>query len=169
MRQSEPFDAPSRVLAGFEGVVVGTLHGTSHPGALYVDYAGNGHGPLPARTTVPLSTDQIAAALRGSQGVLLVFEGRDPALPIIIGLVQSSPASPFAELLSPSRQPPERALEARLDGERVVLNAEREIVLRCGAASITLRSDGKVLIRGAYVETHSRGVNCIKGGSVRIN
>jgi hypothetical protein len=42
-------------------------------------------------------------------------------------------------------------------------------VLQCGSASLTLRRDGRVLIRGAYVETHSRGVNRIKGGSVKIN
>lgn len=161
---------PSRVLPGFaDGAVVGRLHETSLPGALYVDYAGNAHGPLRARSTVPLSADQISAALQGAQGVLLMFEGRDPALPIIVGLIQPPAPSPFAELLSTSRQPPARPLEASLDGERVVLSAEREIVLRCGAASLTLRRDGKVLIRGAYVETHSRGVNRIKGGSVKIN
>ena len=170
MSQSDPLHTSSSVLAGFaDGVVVGRLHGTSLPHALYVDYAGTGHGPLLARTTIPLSADLIAAALQGGQGVLLVFESRDPALPIIVGLIQPPAPSPFAELLSASRQPSAPPLEARLDGERVVLNAEREIVLRCGAASLTLRRDGKVLIRGAYVETHSQGVNRIKGGSVRIN
>lgn len=62
-----------------------------------------------------------------------------------------------------------QAVEARVDGKRLVLEAENEIVLRCGAASITLTRDGKILVRGTYVETHSRGVNRIKGGAVRIN
>ncbi len=64
---------------------------------------------------------------------------------------------------------PERPDEARLDGERVVLSADKEIVLKCGKASITLTRAGKVLIRGAYLLNRSSGVNRIKGGSVQIN
>ena len=60
-------------------------------------------------------------------------------------------------------------LEALVDGRRVVVEAEDEIVLRCGEASITLRRNGRVVVRGTYVETRSKGVNRIKGGSVQIN
>ena len=55
------------------------------------------------------------------------------------------------------------------DGKRVVIEGEEEVSLRCGEASITLRRDGRVVVRGAYVETHASGTNRIKGGSVRIN
>ncbi len=58
---------------------------------------------------------------------------------------------------------------AQLDGERLEFSAEREIVLRCGKASITLTRAGKVIIRGAYLSSRSTGVNRIKGGSVQIN
>lgn len=169
MSQSAARASHAALASVASGVVVGRLHGSSLPDTICVDYAGNGRGPLPARTTIPLSADAIEAALRSAQGVLLVFENGDPTLPIIVGLIQQPAPSPFTELLSASRQPPEGPLEARLDGERVVLKAEREIVLQCGAASLTLRKDGRVLIRGAYVETHSRGVNRIKGGTVKIN
>ena len=37
------------------------------------------------------------------------------------------------------------------------------------AASITLRRNGRLVVRGAYVETRAEGVNRIKGGSVKIN
>ena len=62
-----------------------------------------------------------------------------------------------------------KKVEARLDGERVILEGHQEITLKCGEASITLRRDGKIVVRGAYVETHARGVNRIKGGAVKIN
>jgi|GEM_PF-3849539 len=39
----------------------------------------------------------------------------------------------------------------------------------CGGASITLRRDGKVVLKGIYLETHATGVNHIKGGTVQIN
>jgi hypothetical protein len=32
-----------------------------------------------------------------------------------------------------------------------------------------LRRDGKILVRGIYVETYAKGVNRIKGGSVKVN
>jgi uncharacterized protein DUF6484 len=168
--QRVPLGMAEGSLAAFHaGVVVGRLDASSMPGALYVDYAGNGRGPLPARTTLPLSAQVIDAAARTAQGALLVFENGDPTLPIVVGLLQQPAVSPLAELLAASPEAPAGPVEARLDGERVVLEARREIVLKCGAASLTLRRDGKVLIRGAYVETHSRGVNRIKGGSVKIN
>ena len=61
------------------------------------------------------------------------------------------------------------AIEALVDGKRVVLEAQDEIVLRCGKASITLRRNGRIVIRGTYVETRAEGTNRIKGGSVQIN
>ena len=49
------------------------------------------------------------------------------------------------------------------------ITAEKEIVLKCGKASITLTKAGKVIIRGTYLLNRSSGVNRIKGGSVQIN
>jgi uncharacterized protein (DUF2345 family) len=60
-------------------------------------------------------------------------------------------------------------IEADADGRRVRLSAKDEIVLECGEASITLRRNGRVLIRGAYVETSAGGTNRIKGAQVRVN
>ena len=61
------------------------------------------------------------------------------------------------------------AAEARVDGKRVVITGEEEVELRCGEASIVLSKSGKLVIRGAYVETRAKGTNRIKGGSVQIN
>jgi len=72
-------------------------------------------------------------------------------------------------------QHPERTTEARapftadVDGERVLLRARKEIVLKCGKASITLTKVGKVLIRGVYLLSRSSGVNRIKSGLVQAN
>lgn len=69
----------------------------------------------------------------------------------------------------PARQAASQAVQVRLDGERLELEARDEIVLRCGRASITLRRNGRVVLRGAYVETSSEGVNRVKGAAVKIN
>jgi hypothetical protein len=182
-------DEPARpsaaaALAQGAGVVVGWVDPSSTPERLWVDHAGNGCGPRVARTTIAISPAMLARAIAARQGALLVFENADPALPIIIGLIQTPEASAFEALLDAPRAQPERevarevshpaalarpARPARLDGESVVLEGEREVVLRCGDASLTLRRDGKAILRGAYVETHSRGINRIKGGAVKIN
>jgi hypothetical protein len=60
-------------------------------------------------------------------------------------------------------------VEASVDGERLEFTASREMVFRCGEASITLTRAGKVLIQGCYLLSRSSGVNRIKGGSVQIN
>ena len=55
------------------------------------------------------------------------------------------------------------------DGERTTVEAETELTLRCGKASITLRSDGKVEIRGETIVSQAVGANRIRGGSVQLN
>jgi hypothetical protein len=95
-------------------------------------------------------------------------EGGDPHWPIIMGLIQHPKRMPSTspERISSETQKP---IDAEVDGERLVFTAKKEIVLRCGKASITLTHAGKVLIRGAYLLSRSSGVNRIKGGSVQIN
>jgi hypothetical protein len=51
----------------------------------------------------------------------------------------------------------------------LVFEATREVVLRCGPSSLTLRKDGKVLLKGAAVVSHATGLNRIKGAAVQIN
>jgi hypothetical protein len=139
----------------------GILVGRDERGAL-VDYPGNPHGVLVARSTVSFDGVSVDAAAR--RQVLLVFEQERSDDPIIVGFLE-----PRATGRAPAPPPPSESLETKVDGRRVVLEAQDEIELRCGEASITLRRNGRVVIRGAYVETRSRGVNRIKGGAVQIN
>jgi hypothetical protein len=60
-------------------------------------------------------------------------------------------------------------IEVDADGERLIVTAREQLVLRCGDARITLTKAGKVLIEGKFVSSRSSGVNRIKGGSVQIN
>jgi hypothetical protein len=133
--------------------IVGVLVGLTDSGNALVDFQGNETGrPLVARSTVSLAETKI-----GSE-VVLLFDDGDCGNPIILGFIQSEPM-----LKS------EKLIDVRLDGEKLLFSAEREIVLRCGKASITLTRAGKLLIEGAYVSSRSSGVNRIRGGSVQIN
>ena len=150
---------------------IGRLVTGSSVERLVVDFDGNASGPLAARSTVMPDEALIEYAVTHRVPAALMFENGDPRLPIVLGLLQQDQgATLFAALLALARQPsPAMPREARVDGKRVVLEGHDEIVLTCGEASITLKRDGKVILRGAYVETQATGVNRIKGGSVKIN
>jgi hypothetical protein len=104
--------------------------------------------PIPARSVVPLTSADIG------REVVALFEQYDPARPLIMGIIRA-----------PRKEP----VRTEIDAEKLVFTAEREIVLRCGEASITLTRAGKVLIEGAYVLTKAAGMNRVKGAAVQIN
>jgi len=137
-----------------DGVVIGLLVGFDGEGRPLVAYPGNPiDGAVNARCTAwPNPAD-------AGREVALLFEGGDPALPVLIGVVQRARTDDI--------QP--GAAVAQLDGQRLVLSAEREVVLQCGKASITLTREGKVLIRGSYVLSRSSGAQRIRGATVEIN
>jgi hypothetical protein len=149
-----PIEAATAALAG---VVVGELIALDEDGATpLVRHDGQpGTAALRARTTVDLHGAHIGA------GVLLLFERGDAARPIVIGVLRDRAGWPLPT------PPAQVAVEA--DGERLVVTAREQLVLRCGKASLTLTKAGKVLIEGTYLLSRSSGVNKIKGGSVQLN
>lgn len=111
-----------------------------------------------ARSTVALQRKMIDIQ------VVVMFEDGKPEFPIILGIIQGE-QSEEAALLSTTLIP----LNAQIDNERVVISAEREVVLRCGDASITLTRAGKVIIKGNYIISRSAGYNKIKGAAIELN
>jgi hypothetical protein len=139
------------------GVVLGTLIGLGDSTRPLVDFPGNpSRKCLEARSIAVLEKEDIG------REVLLQFEEGDHKRPVVLGLLQSPKDRPGT-----ARD--DRIVDLQIDRERLVVTADKELVLRCGEASITLTSAGKVLIRGTYVLTRSSGLNRIKGGVVHIN
>lgn len=135
------------------GVTIGKFLGFQN-GRHLVNFPANPRASgLVAQTCVSLTPANI-----GRQ-VILAFDDNDQERPVILGLL----VEPEAECSDAS------PINVQIDGERLVLSANREIVMRCGEASITLTRAGKVLIRGAYVLSRSSGANRIKGAAVEIN
>lgn len=89
---------------------------------------------VPARSAVPLLRGHVGAT------VVVLFENGNSNRPIIVGVLQDGAAA------APDARAP--CVSADVADDRVVLTAEREIVLRCGDASITLTRAGKVVIKG---------------------
>ena len=139
------------------GVVIGELIGMTDEGRVpLVLYPGQRSTvALRARTVLDLHGAHIG------RSVVLMFEGGNPLHPIIMGVLQEGDGWPL------DQRP--HQVEVDVDGERMIVNAKEQLVLRCGKASITLTKAGKVLIKGSYVLSRSSGVNRIKGGSVQLN
>ena len=102
--------------------------------------------------------------LQAGHDPLLYAEGdevlvwRDPGTPgrgVILGRIGATHAVPV--------------LESDAMPDELVLEARQNLVLKCGDGSITLRADGKVLIKGKELVSHAQRMNRIKGGAVSIN
>lgn len=117
---------------------------------------------LRARMTASLAALN-AAALIGREALLL-FENNDPMRPIAVALLHS-PFGDSQDLVIDAGDD----LDARVDGRRVVIQAEQSLELRCGKASIVIDAAGKVTIRGTHLLSRSTGPIRIKGGHVDIN
>jgi len=120
-----------------------------------------------ARLAVEVSVARLRLAIEQRQSAVLAFEDGDAGKPIVLGfLAPAQPAQARDEAPDPAQG---LVVETEADGRRVRLQAQEEIVLQCGESSISLKRNGRVVIRGAYIETNATTTNRIKGGNVRIN
>ena len=53
--------------------------------------------------------------------------------------------------------------------DELVLEATKSLTLRVGDGSITIRGDGRILIKGKDLVSHAQRTNRIRGGAVAIN
>ena len=155
MMEAPPARPPDAASPG--GVVIGELIGMTDEGRTPLVLFSGQHGSaaVRARTVVDLYGPHIG------QPVVLMFDTGDTTRPIVMGVLRQAVGWPLAE--------PPAQVEVDADGERMIVSAKEQLVLRCGKASITLTKAGKVLIEGSYVSSRSTGVNRVKGGSIQLN
>lgn len=182
--RDESADADSPALSPGE-IVLGTLVGIDTNGNGLVTYPQN----ITAAPVVAVSTLAVTHQQVGRQTALL-FAGGDFQKPVIMGFIHS-PLHDLLQNFSYESDEPSgaeedhqvfdnpltesdatRSLEreiVRVDGKKVIIEGEEEVVLMCGESSITLTKAGKIIIRGKYLLSRSTGVNRILGGSVQVN
>jgi hypothetical protein len=145
----------------FQAAKRGRIVAIDERGQIFVSVAAK-MKPTLAVLSANVDERSVRTALDAQADVILLFEDGDVSRPIIIGLFPSA----AKEVPAATAQP---WIEADVDGRRIRVVAKDEIVFLCGKASITMRRNGKLIVRGTHVETNSEGTNRIKGGQVKIN
>ncbi|GAC19415.1 DUF6484 domain-containing protein [Paraglaciecola arctica] len=117
--------------------------------------------PVVAQAIVTIKDDPLL--LSGNNVIL--FMGGD--IPIIMGFI--------SDTLDPEHQSSSGLLgdvltsSLHVDGKKIILQAQNEVVLKCGKSSLSLSRNGKVTIKGTNITTRSSGANKIKGANVQVN
>lgn len=124
-------------------------------------------GPRAARVLSGPDGDELVRPENCGQEVLLLFQDGDPDRPIVVGRLGGAAAEALSLLRE--RPDPGRARNVVVDGDRVKIVADKEIVLECGEGSITIRKDGKIVVKGTHLLSRSKGPHRIKGARVDIN
>lgn len=152
LAEHEAQQEKSRPLRHTNDILIGSIIAFDSPASPRVTFPNAPPEGISARAMLTLTPDDIG------REVALMFEGGDPLRPIVMG-----------RMAMPSAQETPPIIEAEVDDRRVEIEAQEQLVLRCGESSITLTRAGKIIIRGKYVLSQSAGVNRIQGASVEIN
>jgi hypothetical protein len=128
---------------------MGRLAGIDAEGRLLVTCDGVVAPPLACAIGVADSEAALRRAVTERRPVLFVVPEPEGSPPVVIALVRAGIAADTP-----------RVLEVR---------AGEQLVVRCGRASITLRKDGRVTVRGTRVVSASSGANKIKGATIALN
>ena len=146
--------------------VIARLAGSGPDDEILVD-TGTGT-PCTARLMAGADRRELGKVGNRGREVLVVFQNGDRTKPIIVGLMDE-PLESLVQMKSAAFDLSERKKEVRIDGKRLVIEAKDEIELKCGQGSITIRKDGKIVVKGTNLLSRSAGPNRIKGGSISLN
>jgi hypothetical protein len=145
------------------GLALGRIARVDADGTVLVNVDDDAKAPLrcialeTASAVTPLGADDLVIVVRGNaSGGMGVVLGR-PGMPWV-----SAPGAPPGMVIVPGDQPDDPPVS-------LTLQATDELTLRVGDGSITIRKDGRILIKGKDLVSHAQRMNRIKGGAVSIN
>lgn len=144
--------APARAERAASAAAVGmrTAQVTSISGRRVTLTLRGSQGPVQGEIAPEVDADVVADACENGDAVLVeVAEGDAP---VVVGVLQTR-----------------RPKEIRLRAGTVVLEGEREILLRSGRGAIRIREDGDIEVVGSRISAASRGLFRIVGRLLRLN
>lgn len=115
------------------------------------------------------TSDAHPLALAPGDVVLVWHAPHGGEAPVILGRVGRRRAAPPAPAAAPAAASEAAPSDADTIPDELVIEARHNLTLKCGQGSITIRHDGKILIKGKDLVSHAQRMNRIKGGAVAIN
>lgn len=161
-----PFENIPSLMAFANAPTIVRLAGAGPAGEILVEVGAT--APCAARMTADVDRSALSQARNRGREVLVVFQDGDRNKPIIVGLMEE-PLESLVNMEVSAPETPSHKQELRIDGKRLVIEADDEIELKCGQGSITIRKDGKIVLKGTNLLSRSSGPNRIKGGSISLN
>ena len=110
----------------------------------------------------------VPAVLPG-QSVLLQFVCADFSRPVVLGVLASSSAVEALPSQEQDQQPCPALVQSQVPDRTLTLQAEQQLVLRCGKASLVMQADGTIELRGTDVMSRASGQNALRGASISLN
>ena len=147
-------------------VVIGILVGFDGAGQPLVAFAENPDDVCqPALFTGHLSHEDTG------KKVALLFPAGNAHKPMIIGIVRERVKDTVNVngLFEQNDESQANAISLQMNRRKIELNAEDEIVLRCGPARIELSKNGHVAIKGLSIDSSAQKLHRIKGAKTDIN
>lgn len=116
-------------------------------------------------TAETLITSDVPLTLSPNDRVLCLVEAENHEHGVILGRLGG---------VTPRPETHERIRRAAIETDdqpqdSLTIEAKHSLTLRVGDGSITIREDGKILIKGKDLVSHAQRMNRIKGGAVSIN
>lgn len=147
----------SEMILAREGVQRGRIVAADESGMLLVELAGDGGIIIPCACLETSGTR--ALELRAGDSVVVLLPDETDALGCVLGRIGR-----YRRVSDASSETGPKEPQAQL-----ILAADQEVVIRCGASAISLRRDGRILISGLDIVSKAARTQRIKGGSVQIN
>lgn len=142
------------------GVIIGRVTAMTEAGVLvHIP----GIGERIARALCNLPEDAI------ERECAVLFENGDLTRPLVMGLLLSEQHISIAKAAPELAHETAPQHELRIDGERLVIQADTELELRCGDSVILLQRDGRIEIRGNYITSQATATQRMRGGSIHMN
>ena len=129
-------------------MVVGKIDHLDADGVAWVTSPRNSE---PVRARVILNGPWTAPHISVCAEVLLLLQEGEP--PVILGNVGQTVLES----------------ESNIRRKDILIDAAESITLSCGASSLSMRSDGKVVVKGRRILSRASQTNKIRGGAVLIN
>ena len=133
-------------------IIIGVLVKIDESGP-HVEFPTNVSGlPVAARSTTSLQKSD------AGREVAMMFEFGDLTRPLIIGLIQ--PHRPLE---------PSKSVLSHIQADRIVLEANGDIVLKTKRAKLVLRENGDIEIHGRRIVSRARTLQKLLAPSLKLN